>query len=155
MKFTPIFTAFLALIVCVSCTILPAPEKQKYRIPPTEKGVRTTGDGSAVIEIAQPLDVVFTEVEGYLKERMSISMINRRTLKIDANSQSKFYAFDFMPLTTGKTGVVIWASEGPTAPLDPYMARQIGDQIVEFLNKPKQPETASSLKVGEVDPRAE
>jgi hypothetical protein len=155
MKLIPIFTASLALLIGVSCTILPAPAKQKYRISPTEKGVRTAGDGSAVIELSQPLEVVFEEVEGFLKETTTISMINRRTLKIDANSQSKFFAFDFMPLTTGKTGVIIWASEGPTAPLDPYMARQMGDKIVDFLNKPKKSDGALSLKVGEVDPRTE
>lgn len=155
MKLIPFFTVGLVLIMCVSCTILPKPPKQKFRIPPTEKGVKTGADGSAVLELSQSVDVVFGEVEGFLKETMSISMINRRTLKIDANNQSKYYAFDFMPLTTGKTGVIIWASEGPSAPLDPYMARQMGDRIVDFLNTPKKSEVTLPLKVGDLEPRLE
>ena len=155
MKLTPILLACLATLVCVSCTILPSPPKEKLRIPPTAKGVRTAPDGSAVLELRQPIGVAFEEVEGYLKDKMTISMINRRTFKIDANSQSRYYAFDFMPLTTGKTGVTIWASEGSNNPLDPYMARDMGDKIISFLNKPPKPETPLPLKVGDLEPRSE
>ena len=67
-----------------------------------------------------------------------------------------FYAFDLIPLTTGKTGITIYASESSenNAPLDAYLARNMGDKLLSILNPPK-PKEPLPFKVKTLDPRSE
>lgn len=145
-------------VVCVGAmagcsSTLKAPAASKAAPPvvaapsvPTANGVRTLPNGSAVAEVEMAPEVMFGLMEEFLRQRDTISFINRSIWKIETKAKRRASTVSLNDLTTGKTGLTVVVMNTEEKRADPEGARRLADEIIEAIRSAPRSKPVVPLK---------